>query len=108
MSDSVEELERQIKCVRRELAFRRNVYPKFIAKGTMKQEEADRERAAMQSVLDTLIGLQECPACMGSRWRIFTEAYENGLSEKVVKACPKCNAEANLAPPMVPPAWKEE
>ena len=44
----------QIRCVRRELALRANVYPGFVKRGKMKQEEADREIAAMQAVHDSL------------------------------------------------------
>jgi hypothetical protein len=57
----------QIRCVRRELAMRQRVYPGWVAKGKMKQEEADRELAAMQAVHDSLranwidITLQEVP-----------------------------------------------
>jgi len=47
----------QIKCVRRELAMRQRVYPKWVAGLRMKQEEADRELAAMQAVHDTLTAI---------------------------------------------------
>lgn len=47
-------LERQIACVAREIALRRNVYPKFVASGKIKQETADTELAAMEAVLATL------------------------------------------------------
>lgn len=44
----------QIAAVRREIALRRRVYPKWVEAGRMKAEAADREIAAMQAVLDTL------------------------------------------------------
>jgi hypothetical protein len=44
----------QIRCVRREIAMRQNVYPKWVASGRMKQEDADKELAAMQAVHDSL------------------------------------------------------
>jgi hypothetical protein len=44
----------QIRCVRRELALRKRVYPSFVNRGKMKQEEADKELAAMQAVHDSL------------------------------------------------------
>lgn len=47
-------LEQQIACVRRELALRQRVYPKWVSAGRMKQADADKELAAMQAVHDTL------------------------------------------------------
>ncbi len=47
-------LRDQIACVRREIALRERVYPRQIADGRMKQEEADRELARMKAVLDML------------------------------------------------------
>lgn len=52
-------LAEQIRCVGREIGLRRNVYPKWVASGRMKQQDADREIAAMEAVLATLKGLQE-------------------------------------------------
>ena len=48
----------QIRCVGREIGLRRNVYPKWVASGRMKQQDADREIAAMEAVLATLKGLE--------------------------------------------------
>jgi hypothetical protein len=48
----------QIRCVGRELGLRRRVYPKWIASGRMKQDDADREIAAMEAVLATLKDLE--------------------------------------------------
>jgi hypothetical protein len=47
-------LDDKIRCIARELALRRNVYPKWIAAGRMKQEAADREIAVMAAVLADL------------------------------------------------------
>ena len=41
----------KIKCLRRELAFRRNVYRKRVAEHRMHQWQADRELAIMEAVL---------------------------------------------------------
>lgn len=51
-------IDDQIKCVRRELAMRKTVYPKWTASGKMKPEAAERELAAMQAVHDTLTSLK--------------------------------------------------
>lgn len=47
-------IQTQIECVRREIAIREHVYPKWIENGRMKQAVADHEIEAMKSVLDTL------------------------------------------------------
>jgi hypothetical protein len=52
-------LQSQILCVRRELAMRKNVYPKWVQSGRMKAEAADHELNCMQAVHDTLISLQK-------------------------------------------------
>lgn len=44
----------KIACIRREIAMRRNVYPKWIAAGRMTQDAADRELATMQAVHDDI------------------------------------------------------
>lgn len=36
----------------REVSFRKRVYPKLVAKGSMKQFDAEREIALMQSIAD--------------------------------------------------------
>lgn len=48
-------LERQIRCVKRELGKRKGVYPRWVASGRMTQEQADDEREAMEAVLATLL-----------------------------------------------------
>jgi hypothetical protein len=50
-------LTEQIACVRRELALRRNVYPKFILQGRMTPDKAVDEIDAMEAVLRTLEAL---------------------------------------------------
>jgi len=47
-------IDEQIACVRRELAMRQRVYPKWVAGGRMKQADADKELERMQAVHDTL------------------------------------------------------
>lgn len=50
-------IEEQIKCVKREIAMRKRVYPKWVKYNRMKQEEADHEITCMESVLKTMEGL---------------------------------------------------
>lgn len=44
----------QIKEVKRELAMRERLYPGWIAKGTLKQADADRQLERMRAALATL------------------------------------------------------
>lgn len=48
----------QIACVRRELAMRQRVYPRWVSAGKMTQADSDREIQAMIAVLATLQGVQ--------------------------------------------------
>lgn len=48
----------QIACVRREITMRNWVYPRWVEKGRMNQEQADRELEAMIAVLATLQEVQ--------------------------------------------------
>ncbi len=50
--------EEMIAEVRRELAIRRRVYPKFVSAGRITQEQANESMARMESVLDLLLSLQ--------------------------------------------------
>jgi hypothetical protein len=43
----------QIACVRREIAMRERVYPKWVSAGRMKAEAAKRELDAMRAILGT-------------------------------------------------------
>ncbi len=52
-------LDAQITCIRGELAFRKNVYPKWVSAGLMTAEAADREIHCMQAVHDTLSTLRD-------------------------------------------------
>jgi polyhydroxyalkanoate synthesis regulator phasin len=47
-------IERQIAEVKRELAMRRRVYPRFVETGRMTQQQAERFMADMEEVLQTL------------------------------------------------------
>lgn len=49
----------QIECIKRELKIRKSVYPKWVMTVRMGQAIADKEIKIMQSVLDSLIGLDE-------------------------------------------------
>ena len=51
-------LQEMIMCVRRELALRKSVYPKWVVSKRLKAEAADHEIACMQAVHDTLVRLQ--------------------------------------------------
>lgn len=44
----------QVKCLKRELALRRNVYPGWVRGGRMSQAAADHEIAAMEAALATV------------------------------------------------------
>lgn len=54
MSESAIPLEEQIVEVRREVATRRRVYPRWIARGDIPAELAEQRLAAMEAVLETL------------------------------------------------------
>lgn len=47
-------LAAQIDCVRREIAMRERVYPRWVAASKMKAGKADQEIEAMRAVLHTL------------------------------------------------------
>lgn len=44
----------QVKCVKREIAMRERVYPRWVASGKMPAAKADYETEAMKAVLETL------------------------------------------------------
>lgn len=50
-------IDRQIKCIEREIAFRKRVYPKWVVGGRMTQTKADEEIGVMLAVLETLEAL---------------------------------------------------
>lgn len=47
-------IDDQIACVRREIAMRHRVYPRWVLNGKMKAEEAEQEKDRMHAVLATL------------------------------------------------------
>lgn len=47
----------QLAEVRRELAFRKLIYPRMIARGTKSREDAEKQIAAMEAVAETLFNL---------------------------------------------------
>ena len=47
-------IEAQIECVKRELRFRGNLYPKWVDRGRMSNDKASNELRAMGAVLQTL------------------------------------------------------
>jgi len=51
-------LEAQIKCVDREITFRRRVYARRVSMGRMSEVFADQQIALMKAVLKTLRGLR--------------------------------------------------
>lgn len=52
-------LEEQINCVKRELDYRRRLYPVWVQNGKMKQVEADYQIECMECVLNSLVVLQK-------------------------------------------------
>lgn len=52
-------LDDQIASVRREISFRESFYPRWVAAGKMKPENAEREIARMKAALQTLMDLRE-------------------------------------------------
>jgi hypothetical protein len=51
-------LTEQLACCRRELALRRNTYPKWVAQSRMTQDAASHEIGCMEAVVTTLEKLQ--------------------------------------------------
>jgi hypothetical protein len=47
-------IEQQMACVKREIAMRKNVYPKWVMSGRMKAEAADHEINCLIAVLRSL------------------------------------------------------
>jgi hypothetical protein len=52
----------QIACLKREIALRKNVYPKWVGQRRMTQDEADREIARMTAALHTVMEHQKWQA----------------------------------------------
>lgn len=70
-------LEDQIKCIEKELAFRRKIYPVWIERGSLMPEGADIEISRMEAVLNTLKGLQ------GQTGGLFDQADEQQVMEAI-------------------------
>lgn len=51
------DLREQLRCVNRELSYRRVAYPKWVIKGSLTQSKAEHELACMIAVRDTIMGL---------------------------------------------------
>jgi len=47
-------LAEQIKCIEREIGYRKRVYPRLVDQGRMKLDQSDYQIAAMEAVLATL------------------------------------------------------
>ena len=58
-ADDFSSLDMQIRCVRREIAMRESVYPRWVQAGRMTQNQAAAEIQMMTAVLDTLTRLKE-------------------------------------------------
>lgn len=54
MQPTTQQLAEMLRCARRELAFRRQVYPGLVRKGRMAQAEAERETAAQELIVSFL------------------------------------------------------
>ena len=65
-------IDEQIAEVKRELGLRQKLYPRWIEKRTLKQENADRQMALMQSILDTLKQLKGNERDSGNTRDLFT------------------------------------
>lgn len=48
-------IQEQIKCVRRELAYRQKVYPRLVMQGKLDERQAKYQIDVMNAVLDTLL-----------------------------------------------------
>lgn len=51
-------IDEEILCVKREIALREFVYPRFVADGRMKPDRAEREIETMRSILNRLTTLR--------------------------------------------------
>lgn len=51
-------IEQQIACLKREIAMRKNVYPKWVQSKRMTKEEADTEIERMTAALHTLMAFE--------------------------------------------------
>jgi hypothetical protein len=58
-SDREYSIEDMLKCVERELALRKIMYPKWVNSGVMKEDVAKHEINVMQAIHETLYELKE-------------------------------------------------
>ncbi len=90
-------LDAQITCVRRELAMRKNVYPKWTQSGRMKPETANHEINCMQAVHDTLSAIEAAVAEASIGWgEAANRAYEAGRAESRIEERARCAARIRL------------
>ncbi len=73
----------QIAAVRRELALRERVYPRWVDAGRMKQAKADTEIVAMRAVLATLAAIEPPPqradgAPSSAPWNLLSSSAPSG------------------------------
>jgi hypothetical protein len=101
-SEGVVSLEAQISCVKREIALRVNVYPKWVESGKMKQAQADKELEGMRGVLLTLEAAQRetkrrlNPDVPSDDWRIVeVRDYLRRNAEQGVQ-CPSCKQNVQI------------
>lgn len=52
------ELEKQIECVRREIAFRERLYPRWVESNRINPVRAEHELKCMRAVLETLLKVE--------------------------------------------------
>lgn len=73
----------QVESVRREIAMRRRVYPRWVQQERMTQKKADDELAAMEAVLAVRRGMMPCRAPTSSDSRSTPQASACALSRNV-------------------------
>jgi hypothetical protein len=60
MTKTIQQLKDEVACLERELALRRNVYPKWVANGKMTDEKADWEITQMAGALESVRKVLYC------------------------------------------------
>ncbi|HEV2098727.1 MAG TPA: hypothetical protein VGR45_07340 [Stellaceae bacterium] len=82
------DLAAQIACIKREIALRERVYPKFVASGRMKQEAADRELVTMGAVLATLEAAKTLGDLCFDEWAAGNIGFPDGVeAAKLIGIC---------------------
>lgn len=72
-------LAEQITAVRREIAMRKNVYPRRVGDGKMRRAEATHETECMEAVLDTLTRLQDASPPAAIKSPAKPDAYNKSI-----------------------------